>query len=219
MDNYSVYSPDVPASPLACANQYQFCNVDKDHCGPLASFSDAVVQAAPAFGTTTDMLVQTRLTKPVPGRFQRLAMTLRAFPIHFSTLYLGLGSESLLVKQTLNNLGVQGPLPGDQWQREMTAWWAATLAGLQTFFVQTASGVNFEGLEDYRDLEPVLPFEHDMCSNQASSSNSYQRKLVSIPRSFKLTRIFLVCRRSFLQLMALSPCLVSRSLTSLAQSS
>ncbi|KAG8161282.1 hypothetical protein KVR01_009546 [Diaporthe batatas] len=170
MDNYSTYSPDVAASPLACANQYQFCSADKDHCGPLASFIDAVTGAAPAFGTTTDKLVETTLTEPVPGRFQRLALTLREFPLHFSTLYLGLGSESLLVKQTLNNLGVQGPLPTDQWQREMTAWWAATLAGLQTFFVQTASGVNFEGLEDYRDLEPVLPFEHDMCSNQVLST-------------------------------------------------
>lgn len=167
-----VYVPDIPASPLACANQYQFCNIDKDHCGPLASFIDAMTHAAPAFGTTVDDIANTNLTERVAGRFQRLASTLQGFPIQFSTMYPGLGSESLLARQSLNQ-GIQGPLPDDQWQREMTAWWATALAGLQAFFVETAAGVNYPGLEDYRGIEPVESFEKDMCTNQASLPNSY----------------------------------------------
>lgn len=109
----SIYTLDVPASPLACASQYQF-----------------------------------------------------------GVLFDDLGAESLLARQTLND-GMQGLLPDDQWQREMTAWWAAALAGLQAFFVQTAAGVTFPGLEDYRGYEPFYSFEKDMCSNQASSITPY----------------------------------------------
>lgn len=166
----SVYAPDVPASPLACANQYQYCKVDKDHCGPLGSFMDAIVYAAPSFGTTVDDIANTNLTERVAGRFQRLASTLQGFPIQFSTTYPGLGSESLLARQSLNQ-GIQGLLPDDQWQREMTAWWATALAGLQAFFVETAAGVNYPGLEEYRGYEPVESYEKNMCTNQASLSN------------------------------------------------
>ena len=168
----SIYTPDVPASPLACASQYQFCNADKDHCGPLASATDAVSWAAPMFGTTTDMFHHINMTEPVAGRFQRLTTTLQVYPIQFGVLFDDLGAESLLARQTLND-GVQGLLPDDQWQREMTAWWAAALAGLQAFFVQIAAGVTFPGLEDYRGYEPFYSFEKDMCSNQASSITPY----------------------------------------------
>lgn len=161
-----LYAPDVPASPLACAEQYQFCNANQDQCGPLASKNDAFSRAAPLFGTTSEMLSHTNITEPVPGRFQRFNKTLQAFPIQYVTA-VGLGAESLLARKTLS-LGVQGWLPDDQWQREMTARWATALAGLQAFFVQTAAGVTFPGLEKYRGYEPVEDFEKDMCKNQAS---------------------------------------------------
>lgn len=165
----SVYTPDVPASPLACANQYQFCKADRDHCGPLASAIDAVLGAAPVFGTTADMIANINLTEPVAGRFQRLTSTLQAFPMQFGTIYPALGSESLEARQTLSN-GVQELIQDDQWQREMTAWWATALAGLQAVFVETAAGVTYPGLEDYESYKPIEEFEKDMCSNQASLS-------------------------------------------------
>lgn len=134
------YRADLPASPLACTNQYQFCNADQDHCGPLASHIDAVKGAAPMFGITTqitdmfnntNMFNITNMTEPTAGRFQRLTNTLQKFPIQFLSDY-DLGSESLLARQTLNGF-FQGRLPDDQWQRKMTAWWATVLAGLQAF--------------------------------------------------------------------------------------
>lgn len=89
---WRVYAPDVPASLLACANQYQFCSTDQDHCGPLASFVDALLRAGPAFGTTADELANINLTERVAGRFQRLGMTLQGFPIPFSRLRVSAGT-------------------------------------------------------------------------------------------------------------------------------
>lgn len=170
----TTYIPDVPASPLGCTQQYQFCNADQDHCGPLASLIDAMQMAAPMFGTTTNIFYQTTMTEPTIGRFQRLINTLLEYPIQFVTNDY-LGSESLLAQQTLNDF-FQGRLPDDQWQREMTARWATALAGLQAFFVETAAGVNYPGLEDFRGYEPLESFEKDMCTNQVSLFTSYTQK-------------------------------------------
>lgn len=176
----TIYGPDVPASPLACAKQYQFCHADQDRCGPLASYTDALIGAAPMFGTTIDILNNGNITEPIAGRFYRLTKTLHEFPIQFMT-FGDLGSESLLAQQKLGD-GIQGPLPDDQWQREITLWWATTLAGLQTFFVQTAAGVRFPGLEQYRGFEPLEEFEKDMCKNQASLLTGYAQDLSLLDR-------------------------------------
>lgn len=219
----TLYRADMPASPVACTNQYQFCNADKDHCGPLASHIDAVQGAAPMFGTSTEandifnitnMFNITNVTRPMTGRFQRLTNTLQQYPIQFLSTH-DLGSESLLARQTLID-DLQGRLPDDQWQREMTAWWATTLAGLQAFFVETASGVNYPGLEDYRVSRPRESFEKDMCTNQASLLTAPPPNLPSA--AFTNTHPP-ICRKSFPHLTAHFPCSASFLFTSSALSS
>src|SRR4051812_33146026 len=51
------YIPEDAASPLGCVSQYQYCNLaaaEGSRCGPLASFSDAVVGAAVVFNSTPE---------------------------------------------------------------------------------------------------------------------------------------------------------------------
>lgn len=115
-----LFRPDVPESPLACNNQYQFCNADKDHCGPLASHIDTVKGAAPMFGTTTEatdmfnitnMFNSTNMTKPMAGRFQRLTNTLQQYPIQFVSTH-DLHLESLLTWQNRRSMTAWGAPPG-----------------------------------------------------------------------------------------------------------
>lgn len=53
--NKTVYRPDEAASPMGCIQQYQYCNAEHK-CGELASFTDAMITAAPVFDTTPEML-------------------------------------------------------------------------------------------------------------------------------------------------------------------
>jgi hypothetical protein len=167
----TAFTPDNAASPLACASQFQFCQATPVQCGPLASFYDAVVGAAPAFDVTLGEFMAANMTAQIPGRYELLANALNNFPLQFVTYGSSIGSSSLLARQALDG-GFQAPIPDTQWQTEMTNWWAAELAGLQTVFVQTAAGLNVSGLEEYR-MPPAQWFESDMCSNQKILSTAY----------------------------------------------
>jgi hypothetical protein len=61
------YLPLDPASPLACAKNFRFCNAaihGEDGCGPFASFRYALAGAAHLFNTTySEITTQTSTTE------------------------------------------------------------------------------------------------------------------------------------------------------------
>ncbi|KAI1320061.1 hypothetical protein F5Y16DRAFT_417648, partial [Xylariaceae sp. FL0255] len=109
------YLPGAPASALACTDQYQYCSHgDPGSCGPLASFKDAVIGAAPMFNTifgdvannTADTEEGARFAYLVTG-LDNAAETCQAV----STL----GPSSLSSQRTLQG-GFQGDVASNQWQ-------------------------------------------------------------------------------------------------------
>ncbi|KAI1328009.1 hypothetical protein F5Y16DRAFT_420344 [Xylariaceae sp. FL0255] len=136
------YLPSEAASPLGCAEQWQFCGNSTQYCGKLASFNDATVDAAPLFNISRDQLTDWLIPRNITAdggaaaRYRYLVETLNVSPtVKEITSVLGsatLTSQSSLIK------GVQGPLVSNQWHLDVAHLHDASLAAFQAAFLQTS---------------------------------------------------------------------------------
>ncbi|KAK7726503.1 hypothetical protein SLS63_007664 [Diaporthe eres] len=167
----SVYQPEEAASPLACVERYQFCNASKD-CGPLAGKQTALPQAASLFNITAfDVYNNIVPNDPVGSRFYWFYLALFTMPTDLDVMLKNLGPKALLSQQSLLD-GLIGPLPDDQWQLDVTYWWATRLASIQAAFVNTAYDTGNAALEAFR-IRPYNSYMRDMCDNQKIKSTDY----------------------------------------------
>ncbi|KAI0545584.1 hypothetical protein F4679DRAFT_560534 [Xylaria curta] len=127
--NYaSAFLMDEAASPLGCVVQWQFCQPrpsDTPICGNLASFNDA----------TSSFLMN------AAHKNNKLYWYLDIFynaPGVWDIIHK-LNAQSLLSQRTLL-YGTQSPIPENQWQLDVTHWWATALAAQQASFVNTVIG-------------------------------------------------------------------------------
>lgn len=162
-----IYRPEEAASPLGCVEQYQFCNADKE-CGPLAGKQDALAQAAPHFNMTAfDIYNNTVPGDPIGSRFYWYYLALFDMSIDLDVMLLNLGPRALVSQQSLLS-GTMGPLPDNQWQLDVTYWWATRLASIQAAFVNTAYSTADAALEEYR-VFPHNSYMRGMCNNQVGA--------------------------------------------------
>ncbi|KAB2575171.1 hypothetical protein DBV05_g6104 [Lasiodiplodia theobromae] len=161
----AVYRQDEVASPLACTDQEQFCDTslpaDRQQCTPLTSSNDARTQAGAlldggdtASANRFDWFKSTILNKPSPyGIVQNL------------------GTAALLSRSSLG-VGIQRPLPTNQWQLDVTRWFETSLASIQGLFLDTATGPS-----DSRMLQwvhsPANAEERTLCHSQKILSTAY----------------------------------------------
>ncbi|KAK0647284.1 hypothetical protein DIS24_g7886 [Lasiodiplodia hormozganensis] len=160
----AVYRQDEVASPLACTDQEQFCDTSLPadrQCTPLTSSNDAWTQAGAmldggdtASANRFDWFKSTVLNKPSPyGIVQNL------------------GTAALLSRSSLG-VGIQRPLPTNQWQLDVTHWFETSLASIQGLFLDTATGPS-----DSRMLQwvhsPANAEERTMCHSQKILSTAY----------------------------------------------
>jgi hypothetical protein len=169
-----VYIPDEAASPMGCVEQYQWCNAAYPTdigCGPLASFADASTKVAPLFNVTEDTLAADRpsSSSEVGTRLIWPAMILAHYSFDIRNLIMHLGPQALQSQARFFN-GIQGSLPDNQWQIDVTYWFATVLAGMQASFVDTALGTTFGKVEG-SFLPPVNSFEESLCMQQVSPPN------------------------------------------------
>lgn len=142
----AMYLPREPASPLGCTNRYQFCNTGSEGtkgCGPLTSLRDALAGAAPLFGTSYDDMYAagSRQDPDLPEPTARLSYIADIFfggGRTITSILRNLGPMALLSQKTLFN-GLQGPLPSNQWQLDISHVWNITLASTQATVVDTAT--------------------------------------------------------------------------------
>ncbi|KAI0439426.1 hypothetical protein F4803DRAFT_564555 [Xylaria telfairii] len=136
--SFQAYLPLEPGSPLGCAQQFQFCRKDNQHCGPLASFYDATAGAAPFFNTTVDESMHGVANTTAAAHFAYLtnAIGVNSFGSVYNVISQ-LGPASLASQST--KIGVfQGPLPSNQWQLDVIRWSDIYMATLQAGFLRTA---------------------------------------------------------------------------------
>lgn len=163
-----LYVPDGAASPLGCSQRYQYCDSRKN-CGNLTSAIDAVISASALFHLTpNDLWTNVRWgrgTDATTSRFEVFQNALHAS----STLYdllSSLGPSSLLSTQHLGQ-DFMGPLPDNQWQLDVSHWFAMRMASLQAAFVNSARGPTDEALLPYIK-RPSDEYQQEMCNNQVS---------------------------------------------------
>lgn len=160
-----VYRPDEAASPMGCIQQYQYCNADLQ-CGELASFADATAKSAPFFNITLEEIWgNANVSGPAASRFahfQNIIYT--AYDLR--SLLETLGIVSLKSRQSF----VQGGfvyLPSNQWQIDVTHWWATLLASSQAAFINVAHGPTDPSILPYTS-PPQNSYMKEMCNNQVS---------------------------------------------------
>lgn len=169
----NVYLPEEPASPLACVEKYQFCNAGKE-CGPLTGKMPALIESAPIFNMTAfDIIYETVPEDPIGSRFCWYYSILFAMATDIDVILQNLGPKALLSQQNLLG-GLMGPLPDDQWQLDVTYWWAIRLASIQAAFVNTAHDTGSAALDEFR-VRPYNSYMQDMCNNQVRIQHSPTR--------------------------------------------
>jgi hypothetical protein len=134
---FLVYYPDLAVTAMACTDQYQICNPnlaglngEPMRCTPLGRISALSGQAEEiglnlyqyaTVGTIVLAMAWSSMFESVTGRG---ASALKAQ----STVFGGAGLLQM------------APLPNNQWQVELSNWFAVCLATLQQYLVEKASG-------------------------------------------------------------------------------
>lgn len=169
-DSVRTYHPEDAASPLACVQQFQFCipSSQDRQCGPLASWAQAVVEAAALFNVTTEQAFGDEFPSQKMGsRFKWLLTQIFYAATNIHSIFLNLGSEALDSRRLLSD-GLLPELPENQWQLDVSRWFAIFLASIQAGVVNSALGP----LADYNLSQYTIlpPNDHvkDICNNQVS---------------------------------------------------
>lgn len=161
------YRPEEAASPMACLQQYQFCDASESRCGPLSSWVDAQIGASELFESTMDSTDSPSTESHRVSRFKWLTAMLTYAVPDVSYAVGQLGSSSLASTRSLYG-NMMGPLPNDQWQVDVMQWWATYLAGIQGGVVSTAVGP-MDSSQDHLRMKPYNQWIQDtLCNNQVS---------------------------------------------------
>ncbi|KAG8164825.1 hypothetical protein KVR01_005100 [Diaporthe batatas] len=161
------YSAEEAASPLGCLQQYQICNGDAGHCGPLKGFFDYQAQSAGVFNISEEAVMEGGFVEdnPLGQRFQWFtAVVAYGGSISVSDTLAQLGLFSLSSQNVMRE-GVMGSLAGNQWQLDVERWWATALASTQAGLVDVAVGPS-EGLEPYTIRPPSSHIQNAFCNSQ-----------------------------------------------------
>lgn len=163
----TVYFSDEAASPMGCAERYQYCDSNKN-CGSLTNFADALYSAMALYDINLrpdSGADANRGLAAEASRFQLFQASLASTGLQ--SLLTGLGPSSLLSLEHLFQ-GMMGPLPENQWQLDVTYWFEMILASLQATFVNTARGPTDEAVMPYV-ARPDNEYHWQICNNQVSN--------------------------------------------------
>lgn len=158
--NHSFYVRDKPVRVLGCTSQYQYCKANVElntNCTPMAGIIPVTSFAESLWQTEN----QKALFKWSSTAIMLIAMAISGPPS-------SLGGSSLTSRYSLSN-GIQGPLPDDQWQKEVEHWFTVTLADLQRLVVEAATGPMDMAMNQFL-IRPQTSEEHLLCRSQVSNT-------------------------------------------------
>ena len=157
------YFQDAPAGVLGCTMQEQYCNPNlprENSCEPLRGL----------FSPTELTLTYWRSERQ-KERFRWLSRIMNAGRVDLDTVLSVLGTSALTSRYGLFG-GLQGPLPSDQWQREVENWFNITLTSIQSAFVEATTGPNNPSLDDWR-IKANTTDAIELCRNQVCFSHVF----------------------------------------------
>jgi hypothetical protein len=177
------YIRDEPTRVLGCTSRYQFCraatsaggsgasartdtpaaangsddsdgNNNNNGCTPLVGLASALQQGKTLW----------RRNRRQARHFEWATAALAADPMRVSTVPQWLGPAALTALSFMG-YGLQGPLPDDQWHREVEFWFTTSLAHLQHAVLETATGPLDRKLSSLL-VRPQTAEEHPLCRSQ-----------------------------------------------------
>ncbi|KAI1809712.1 hypothetical protein GGS20DRAFT_263862 [Poronia punctata] len=170
-----MYVPKEPASPLACATQYQFCNTASrgtSRCGPLTGLHDAIAGAARFFNTTSTKLGGQSRGSDTAARFRYFTTIFPSLsPSEMFALLSQLGPTALSSQRDLSS-GLQGNIASDQWQLDVSHWWDISMAIRQMKLLDIAYFPDGTDISVGR-FNYTGPEFQKLCNNQKIRSTDY----------------------------------------------
>ncbi|KAI0148735.1 hypothetical protein GGR57DRAFT_474134 [Xylariaceae sp. FL1272] len=153
-----IFLPLEEASPLGCAIQWQFCSQNVKNCSPLGGYLDILGQPDYTHNDTQ-------------AAYFRYFTTIFSKSPTIDVILQKMGPTSLESQSSFINT-LQGPLPSDQWQRDVIQWFEIEIAAAQMAFLETAyyNPTNTSFL-DYR--ESFTREEAKLCQHQKFRSTAH----------------------------------------------
>jgi hypothetical protein len=153
---YTLNKKSEPVSVLGCTQRDQICSPHRPdgECTALASTNDVMLGLESMNGVNDEEL----------DRLVWAMYALRAFNPDASLLPTVVGAQALASRGSLSQ-NVQGPLPDDQWQKDVQYWFDTGLATLQASLVLTATGPRDSNTRKFA-LYPNTTAQHSVCQNQ-----------------------------------------------------
>ncbi|KAN0108031.1 hypothetical protein V8E51_007773 [Hyaloscypha variabilis] len=159
-----IYLADKAVNAIGCIDQYQICNsnllgLDGEtmRCTPLGP-AYSLFEASEQIGLN---LYQLATVKTLVFAFRESSM---------SNSVDGRGPSALQAQNTLfttiDAYQQEVPLPNNQWQIELSSWFAVSLAALQQSLVQKASGPTDILAAGGYILKPAIKYEEAICKRQ-----------------------------------------------------
>ena len=154
-ETHVVYLADESVQVLGCALQTQYC-LGKDRCTPLTGFEPA-----------SDLAETMTVTDHQYYNLKSWLIENEQINSVLANVVATLGPSALLARDNLF-MGDQGPLPVDQWHREVEHWQATTLAKMQRIVVEFATGPSDANVQQYV-IKPSDVLAKQRCQNQVST--------------------------------------------------
>lgn len=156
------YYRDDLVSVMGCAMQTQLCKGDRksdEDCTPLRGMADDTFDRYSPWKTDR----QRAMIKRADDIFGLGLFTI-------SGIVDRLGLASLTARHSLSG-NIQGPIPANQWQKEVEHWVTSSLTSVQGSFVEAANGPS-DAMMEFRRL-PNGTEEAQMCRSQRIISPRY----------------------------------------------
>ncbi|KAJ2985736.1 hypothetical protein NUW58_g5373 [Xylaria curta] len=169
---FAYFIPQEAASPMGCVEQYQYCNIGQ--CGPLASFNDAYIGAAPHFNLTSEEANQDQISL---DNYQAnilywLGNILASSPTTIIDVISSLGPSSLSsISLFIAGIQYTDYQPG-LWKRDAQNWFNIVLSVIQNAFT---SVVLHPANPEYQDIltTPKSKFQEELCNRQTIRSMNH----------------------------------------------
>lgn len=158
------YSAEYAVAAMACTDQYQICN-------PTLAGLDGEPMLCTPLGPIFTLFEE---SEPLGMNLYQLStVETIVIAMQSSSMYnsvAGRGSAALKAQSTVFTLGdsnlQMAPLPNNQWQIELSGWFAVSLASLQQFLFEKASGPpNVQEADGYI-IKPNNKYEKAICQRQ-----------------------------------------------------
>ena len=158
------YYRDQPVGVLGCTQQFQFCNPNlrgDTGCTPLSGYYSIFDNP-----NITDSLWETAAQN---SSFEHFTWAIGVFGFastNIDEVVASLGISALLARNSLG-VGLQGPLPNNQWELEVEHWIQASMALVQRTLLEQATGPFTQDVYPWL-VKPQNAEDEAQCQKQVS---------------------------------------------------